>query len=98
MSVWVTSLNLPSSIQRTVLDRIASQGPRLDAMSEPERATWLREQERMLIAAAGSQEKAATWLASARQVLKDSKHANSYIAHDAFVIRNLALVADARKK
>jgi hypothetical protein len=97
MSGWVASLELPSSIQRTVLDRISSEGPKLDAMSDGERATWLGEQERMLIAAAGSQEKAAAWFAGARQVLKDSKHANSYISRDAFIIRNLALVADARK-
>jgi hypothetical protein len=98
MSGWVASLELPPSIQRTVLDRISSEGPKIDAMSEPQRAAWLGEQERMLIAAAGSQEKAAAWFASARQVLKDSKHANSYISRDAFIIRNLALVADARKK
>jgi hypothetical protein len=97
MSGWVASMNLPPSTARTVLDRIGEQGPKIDAMDEAGRAAWLAEQRRVLLGAAGSEARLSEWVAGARKMLAGSKYANSYIAHDAWIVRHLAIAASARK-
>jgi hypothetical protein len=92
---WMTGLNLPPSTARTVLARISEQGPRVSAMTPDDRAAWLADQERMLVGAAGSKERAAEWRASAEKLLKGTKYhlGNSMALSDAFVIRHLAIAA-----
>jgi hypothetical protein len=94
---WLNSLQLPASIRQTVSGRISEMGPRVGRMSAEEQRAWVSEQDKMLAGAAGSPERAAQWRASAEKVLAGSKYAGALITRDAFIVRHLALAADAKK-
>ena len=99
ISTWASGLKLSPTSARTVLDRIASDGPKVAAMSPAELTTWLQDQDRMLIGAAGSREKAAAWRADATKVLQGGKYnlESSPVLHSAWIIRHLAIAASAQK-
>jgi hypothetical protein len=48
VGAWLTSLQLPASINRTVSSRITEMGPRVSKMSADEQRSWGEEQDKML--------------------------------------------------
>jgi hypothetical protein len=97
---WLGGLKLPPTTNKTILDRISSEGPKVGAMTPDERSAWITQQRQVLEGAARSKEVADGWMAAARKLLEGSKYdlsGNAPVLFDAYVVRHLALAAAQRK-
>jgi hypothetical protein len=97
---WSAGLGVPSSTERTVLQRVAETGEQTRKMTPEQFTSWRETQDRMLLGAAhGDPDLVAKWKADAAKVLSKGKFnfENSGTLHDAFIIRTLALAGANRK-
>jgi hypothetical protein len=100
LASWASGLQLPQSIARTVLQRVADEGARVAKMSPDERSAWRQRQDDLLLGAAYSDKsKVDAWRAAATKVVAGSRYNfnNAFTLNDAFIIRALALAGSAKK-